>query len=112
VTDGLARPARVRGPVGELRFVVVGGFVADCFVRTPHLPAWGDVYEGRSIRTSPGGKGLSQAVVLARLGAWVSAVGIVGDDGPGRDILAALDRDAIDVGGVQVRGSAPSGRCV
>jgi hypothetical protein len=29
----------------ELRFVVVGTYVADCVVRTPRLPAWGREYE-------------------------------------------------------------------
>ena len=65
--------------IAELRFVVVGAYVADCFVNTARLPAWGQEYEARSIRTSPGGKALNQAVALARLGAQVTAVGAVGD---------------------------------
>ena len=73
-----------RRPIEELRFVVVGAYVADCFVNVPRLPAWGQEYEARSIRTSPGGKALNQAVALARLGAQVTAVGAVGDDGLGR----------------------------
>ena len=41
----------------ELHFVVVGAYVADCFVSAPRLPQWGEEYEARSIRTSPGGEG-------------------------------------------------------
>lgn len=68
-----------------MRFVVAGGHVTDCFVRTPRLPVWGSEYEVRSVRTSAGGKALNQAVALARLGAHVTAVGVVGDDGCGPD---------------------------
>jgi ribokinase len=82
-----ARGSGARRPIGELRFVVVGAYVADCFVDTPRLPAWGETYQARSIRTSPGGKALNQAVALARLGAQVTAVGAVGDDGWGGTFL-------------------------
>lgn len=115
VGEGPGLGARVSGErraIEELRFVVVGAYVADCFVRTPRLPEWGETYRARSIRTSPGGKALNQAVALARLGARVTAVGAVGDDGLGRDILAALTREGVDVGGVQVRAGAASAICV
>src|SRR5690242_9511288 len=69
----------------------------------PRLPVWGEEYEARSIHSSPGGKALNQAVALARLGAQVTAVGVMGDDGFGRDALAALAREGIDVGCVELR---------
>jgi ribokinase len=119
VTEGAAGAGERRGlgsgvrrPIHELRFVVVGAYVADCFVNTPRLPVWGETYQARSIRTSPGGKALNQAVALARLGAQVTAVGAVGDDGLGRDILAALRREGVDVGGVEVRAGVASAICV
>jgi ribokinase len=95
-----------------MRFVAVGAYVTDCFVSTPRMPVWGEEYEARSVRTSPGGKALNQAVALARLGAQVTAVGVVGDDGVGRDILAALTREDIDVAGVQSRAGVSSAICV
>jgi ribokinase len=95
-----------------LRFVVVGAYVADCIIRTPRLPAWGEEYEARSIRTSPGGKALNQAVALARLGAQVTAVGVVGDDGIGRDVLAALAHEGIDASGVQRRENVATTICL
>lgn len=98
--------------VGELRFVVVGAYVVDCFVRTPRLPDWGVEYEVRSVRTSPGGKALNQAVALARLGAQVAAVGVVGDDGVGRDVVAALGREGIDTGGIEQREGVATAVCV
>ncbi len=94
-----------------VRFVVIGAYVTDCFVRTPRLPVWGSEYEVRSVRTSPGGKALNQAVALARLGAEITAVGIVGDDGCGNEILAALARDGIDISYIERRANVSTAVC-
>jgi ribokinase len=112
VADRSVRPSGERRPIEELRFVVVGAYVADCFVNTPSLPAWGHEHEARSIRTSPGGKALNQAVALARLGAQVAAVGAVGDDGVGRDVLAALTRERVDVSWVESRADVATTICL
>ena len=98
--------------LAELRFVVVGAYVADCFVDTSRLPAWGHEYEAHSIRTSPGGKALNQAVALARLGAQVAAVGTVGDDGVGRDVLGALLRERVDISWIDVRDDVATSICL
>ena len=98
--------------IEDLRFVVVGAYVLDCFVNTPRLPAWGQTVEARSIRTTPGGKALNQAVALARLGAQVAAVGVVGADGPGRDILATLSRERVDVSWVEARADVATTICL
>jgi ribokinase len=99
-------------PISDLRFVVVGAYVVDCFVNTARLPAWGQTYEARSIRTSPGGKALNQAVALARLGAQVTAVGVVGEDGLGRDVLAVLERERVDVQWVEARADTATTVCL
>jgi ribokinase len=99
-------------PLSDLRFVVVGAYVVDCFVRTPRLPVWDDEYEVRSVRTSPGGKALNQAVALARLGAQVTAVGVVGDDGYGRGILDLLGREGVDVRWMDRRAGVSTAVCV
>lgn len=83
-------PAQADRPHGP-RFVVVGAYVPDCFVRTGRLPDWGDDLRAESIRVTPGGKGTNQAVALARLGAQVTAVGA---DAVGADFLAALRAEA------------------
>jgi ribokinase len=98
--------------LAELRFVVVGTYVADCFVNTSRLPAWGHEYEARSIRTSPGGKALNQAVALARLGARVTAIGAVGDDGVGRDVLGSLRRERVDISWIDVRDDVATSICL
>lgn len=99
-------------PVKELRFAVVGAYVLDCFVETPRMPGWGEEYEARSVRTSPGGKAFNQAIALARLGGQVAAVGVVGEDGPGRDIQSALIREGVTTTGVEVRPDVSSAVCV
>ena len=101
-----------RRRIEDLRFVVVGAYVVDCFVRVPRLPTWGGELEARSIRTSPGGKALNQAVALARLGAQVTAVGVVGDDGLGMDVLAALTREGIDAGFIETRPKVATTVCL
>jgi ribokinase len=106
------RPETTSRDSGEMRFVVVGAYVADCLVSAPRLPQWGEVYQARSIRTSPGGKGLNQAVALARLGAHVCAVGAVGDDGLGRDIVSALAREGIETGFFVTREKAATSVCI
>jgi ribokinase len=111
VADG-SLPPPVGPSGGGLRFAVVGAYVMDCFVRTPRMPGWGEEYEARSIRTTPGGKALNQAVALARLGTQVTAVGVIGDDGPGADILAALAREGIDPSGVERRADAATAICI
>lgn len=90
------RPDATYRDLNDLHFVVIGAYVADCFVAVPRLPEWGEDYEARSIRTSPGGKALNQAVALARLGVHVSAIGAVGDDGLGRDVMSAQTREGIE----------------
>ena len=98
--------------LGGLRFSVVGAYVADCFVSVSRLPVWDEEYEAHSIRTAPGGKALNQAVALARLGAQVAAIGAVGDDGLGRDVLTTLASASIDVSNVPVRENAATAVCV
>jgi ribokinase len=112
MADSSVGSSAARRAIKDLRFVVVGGYVADCFVVTPRLPAWGDNYQARSVRTSPGGKALNQAVALARLGAQVTAVGSVGEDPFGRDILAALTGEGIEVSFVRTHENAASAICV
>jgi ribokinase len=94
------------------RFVVIGAYVADCLIRTPQLPGWGEHVRADAIRTTPGGKALNQAVTLARGDARVTAVGIVGDDAFGRDLVASLAAEHIDTTALTVHPSAPTPVCL
>lgn len=92
--------------------VVVGAYCADCIVATDVLPGWGDDLRVDGVRTRPGGKGLNQAVALARRGVPVRAVGVVGADSTGRDLLADLTAEGVDVTAMTVRPGAATPVCV
>lgn len=80
--------------------VVVGSLNMDLVMRTPRVPVGGETLHGHEFSTLPGGKGANQAVACARLGAKVSMIGQVGNDGFGTTLRDGLAADGIDVNGV------------
>jgi ribokinase len=91
------------------RVVVLGSINMDLVARVPALPRPGDTVLADRLLTIPGGKGANQAVAAARLGARVSMVGRVGDDGFGKELITGLEQDGVDTSGVAVDKSEPSG---
>ena len=93
--------------------VVVGSLNTDFVTRTPHVPAPGETVLGSDLLTLPGGKGANQAVAAARLasraGPPVHLVGRVGDDDPGRRLLASLALGRVDAAHVRVTRGVPTG---
>ena len=92
--------------------VVVGSINQDVSVRTPRLPRPGETIVGSGHFFGPGGKGANQAVAAARMGAETAMVGRVGDDGFGRDLVANLAAEGIDVSAVGVDDDAATGIAV
>ncbi len=82
------------------RVLVVGSINMDLVVRSERLPASGETLIGRSLSEIPGGKGANQAVGAARLGADVSLIGRLGDDGFGNALRTTLDVEGIRLEGV------------
>jgi len=80
--------------------VVIGSLNMDLVMRTPRVPVGGETLHGHEFSTLPGGKGANQAVACARLGAKVSMIGQVGNDGFGTTLRDGLAADGIDVSGV------------
>lgn len=68
------------------RVVVVGSFNVDLVVVAPRLPGPGETVSGSDVARHHGGKGGSQAVAAARLGAEVAFVGAVGAVGARRPV--------------------------
>jgi ribokinase len=81
--------------------VVVGSLNMDLTARVSRLPAPGETVLGGELRTAPGGKGGNQAVAAARLGAATRMIACVGDDAYGRELVAGLKREGVDVTGVR-----------
>ena len=76
--------------------VVVGSLNLDLVAYIPRMLDEGETLTGTGFATFPGGKGANQAVAAARLGALVSLVGRLGDDGFGDQLRQALERDNVD----------------
>ena len=91
------------------RLVVVGGINQDVVVRADHRPAGGETVVGTGPSWSSGGKGANMAVAAARAGGEVALCAAVGDDAPGRALVAELADEGVDVGGVRVRSDSPTG---
>ncbi len=88
---------------------VLGSLNMDISVTVPRLPEPGATVLGSPARFTPGGKGANQAVAAARLGAAVRMAGCVGDDGFGRQLLAALRAEAIVTEDVRTVPRVPTG---
>ncbi len=95
-----------------LRCVVLGGYVADCIIQTATLPSWDNDVRAQSIAVTPGGKAANQAVALARMGAQVSAVGLVGGDAVGTDVLDHLQSNGVGIEGVHVKPAVVTPVCL
>ena len=59
---------------------VVGNATEDLFFALPHLPRPGETLVADRVLTTPGGKGLNQAVLAARCGVRVHLLAPVGED--------------------------------
>ena len=94
------------------RIVVVGSINTDMVVRAPRLPRPGETVLGGEFRLVAGGKGANQAVAAARLGGVVSMVGCVGDDQLGRDAVAGLLAEGVEVSQVHRLPEVASGVAV
>ncbi len=81
--------------------VVVGSINTDHVVRVARLPGEGETVMGSHYLHAAGGKGLNQAVAAARQGVPVAFVGCVGTDGAGRELLALMVDEGIDVSHVR-----------
>lgn len=77
--------------------VVVGGSNTDLVVQAPRFPKPGESVIGGVFAKFQGGKGANQAVAAARSGARASFIGRVGNDDFGREALAMLAAEGINL---------------
>jgi ribokinase len=105
--------ARVRATVAGMakrpQVTVLGSLNMDISVAVPRLPGPGATVLGSAATFTPGGKGANQAVAAARLGAQARMAGCVGADDFGRQLLAALENETVDVEKVRLIAGVPTG---
>lgn len=91
---------------------VVGSIITDLAVATPRLPARGENILAHRLQIGPGGKGANAAVAAARLGAHSLLVGRIGDDYFGRQELATLRAEGVDVSAVSIDPTTQTGAAI
>ena len=91
------------------RIAVVGSINLDFVATGPTLPEPGETVTGATLAIHPGGKGANQALAARRLGAEVRLIGRVGADAMADQALALLRADGVDLTGVAVEATAPTG---
>lgn len=112
------RLPRIAGPdreplgEGERAAVVIGAAVHDVNCRVRDIPAPNTSVQAYAFEERPGGKGLNQAVGLARLDTKVRLISAVGSDQAGAEILAFLRTEGVDADYVETRRGSMSPRTV
>lgn len=87
----------------------LGSINVDRFYRLPHLPIPGETLPASSHETGLGGKGANQSVAIARAGATVKHIGMIGADNAWvRDRLAGYGVDVTHV----ARAEAATGHAI
>jgi ribokinase len=76
--------------------VVLGSLITDLVARAPRMPLPGEALFGEDFATFLGGKGISQAIAAARLGAHVTLIGRVGTDTFGDAFFPVLEQEGIN----------------
>ncbi|MEM3433043.1 MAG: ribokinase [Candidatus Methanomethyliaceae archaeon] len=76
---------------------VLGSANIDIVVRVKRLPAPGETMLVKATNKYPGGKGANQAVAAARLGAFVTFFGKIGNDEHGNIVIGSLRKNKVNV---------------
>lgn len=91
------------------RILVIGSVNLDLSARVSRLPAPGETVTGATLERFPGGKGANQALAAKRLGADVTLVACVGNDGTADEALALLQDGGVDLSRLIRHPEAPTG---
>lgn len=91
------------------RVLTAGSINTDLVVHVRRAPERGETVTGSAFQIFGGGKGANQTLASVRSGAPTAILGAVGDDDFGRQRLADLQRDNVDIESVRISEHAPSG---
>ncbi|MBI9048902.1 MAG: ribokinase [Anaerolineaceae bacterium] len=92
--------------------VVLGSINTDLILQCDHLPVPGETILSADLQNAGGGKGANQAVAMARLGADVAMVGMVGMDGYGDQHISAFKHEGMNTTYVYKLPKAPTGTAI
>lgn len=90
------------------KIIVIGSMNADLVIHSPQMPNLGETLTGSNFQINAGGKGLNQAVAIAKLGGDVSFLGAVAEDANGELLLNELYNSNVDFKGFKTKES-PTG---
>jgi ribokinase len=100
---GVARPGHEAPGEDGHAAVVIGAAVYDISFHLRDIPAPNTSVQAYAFEVRPGGKGLNQAVGLARLGTKVRLISPLGSDEAGEEILEFLRVEGVDTDYVEKR---------
>ncbi len=83
------------------KIIVIGSANADLVIHSPKMPKLGETVTGSNFQVNAGGKGLNQAVAIAKLGGNVSFLGSVGTDANGTVLLEELQKNGVGFKGIK-----------
>lgn len=82
------------------KITVIGSANADLVIHSAKMPELGETINGNNFQINAGGKGLNQAVAIAKLGGNVSFLGAVGNDANGRTLIDTLAENGVSYKGI------------
>src|ERR1700724_4540204 len=94
------------------RVFVAGSINMDVVPPAARHPRIGETVAGHAVLYFPGGKGATQAVAAAKLGAPTTLIGRIGKDGFGAELKTFLAAQAIDLSFVQQTSEAHTGTAI
>lgn len=92
-----------------MTIAVVGSSNVDFSARVATLPVPGQTVLAKKYMTGPGGKGCNQAIAVARLGVPPIFISKIGDDLLGRELVATLKSEGLDVNNLIIASDAQTG---
>ena len=79
------------------KVVVVRSINMDLVTRCKRAPKGGETLFGEEFSQVPGGKGANQAVAIGKLGTNVIMLGKIGKDSFGKDMLASMEKNGVNI---------------
>jgi len=90
------------------KITVIGSANADLVIHSDKMPELGETLNGSHFQINAGGKGLNQAVAIAKLGGNVSFLGAVGNDANGQMLTDTLHANGVSFKGITIE-TIPTG---